>query len=323
MSKATAKAYTMQALIKYHGLKNWELRIPYHDSISVNTDCLYTTTTVEFGDFETDKLLINGEEVRGRALERVITVIERVRRLAGIDDCCLINSVNHSPIRNAKGLGFSAAAGAALAAAAYEAAGLRKKFGWDLKLISRLARLLAGSACRSVIGEYARWYAGNSDEDSYAVKIATKKDFDIRFIIVPLFMKTSTEEAHREAETSSFFRARIESAQKRCDELVKAIKDNDFKRFGELVELDSLELHAVTMTGHGRLILMNAESLKVINVVKKLRSEGIPAYYSMQTGPTVYVNTLPEWVQEVSKALSEEGLWGIESSVGPGVEVVG
>lgn len=323
MNRATAKAYTMQALVKYHGLKNWELRIPYHDSISVNTDCLYTTTTVEFGDYETDRLLINGEEISGRALERVTSVIDRVRKLADMSDHCLINSVNHSPIKNAKGLGFSAAAGAALAAAAYEAAGLRKKFGWNPRLISRLARLLAGSACRSVIGEYARWYAGSNDEDSYAVKIATKKEFDIRFIIVPLFLKASTEEAHREAETSSFFRARIESAQKRCDDLVKAIKDNDFKRFGELVELDSLELHAVTMTGQGRMILMTAETLRVIETIKQLRREGIPAYYSMQTGPTVYVNTLPEWVDEVKKALNETGLYSIESGVGPGVEVIG
>lgn len=322
MSRATAKAYTMQALVKYHGLKDWELRIPYHDSISVNTDSLYTVTTVEFGDYEADKLLINGEETSGRALERVISVIDRIRRLAGIDQRCLINSVNHSPVKNAKGLGFSAAAGAALAAAAYEAAGLRKKFGWDLRLISRLARLLAGSACRSVVGEYARWYAGNSDEDSYAVKIATKKEFDIRFVIVPLFLKTYTEEAHREAESSAFFKARIESAQRRCEELIKALKDNDFKRFGELVELDSLELHAVTMTGTGKLILMTAESLKVIEIVKRLRSQGIPTYYSMQTGPTVYVNTLPEWADEVEKTLNDEGFLTVQSGVGPGVEIM-
>ncbi len=323
MNKATAKAYTMQALIKYHGLKDWELRIPYHDSISVNTDCLYTVTTVEFGDYEKDRLIINGEEIGGRALERVVSIINKVRELSGITNRCMIKSINHSPIKEAKGLGFSAAAGAALAAAAYEAAGLRRKYGWDSRLISRLARLLAGSACRSVIGEYARWYAGSNDEDSYAVKVATRKEFDIRFIIVPLPLKASTEDAHREAATSSFFKARIESAQKRCEELIKAIKDNDFKKFGELVELDSLELHAVTMTGSSKLILINAESLRVIETVKRLRSEGVPAYYSMQTGPTVYVNTLPEWVDEVEKVLRDEGVLTLTSGVGPGVEIIG
>ena len=51
-TKATAIAHTMQGLLKYHGLKNHELRIPFHDSISVNLDALYTKTTVEFGNYE-------------------------------------------------------------------------------------------------------------------------------------------------------------------------------------------------------------------------------------------------------------------------------
>ena len=36
--KATAIAHPMQGLIKYHGLRNEKLRIPFHDSISVNVD---------------------------------------------------------------------------------------------------------------------------------------------------------------------------------------------------------------------------------------------------------------------------------------------
>ena len=52
-----------------------------------------------------------------------------------------------------------------------------------------------------------------------------------------------------------------------------------------------------------------------------IRDRGIPAYYSMQTGPTVYVNTLPEWADEVEKVLSEEGFLTVKSGVGPGVEI--
>ena len=50
--KATAIAHPMQGLIKYHGLRNEKLRIPFHDSISVNVDKLWTKTTVEFGDYK-------------------------------------------------------------------------------------------------------------------------------------------------------------------------------------------------------------------------------------------------------------------------------
>ncbi|MCS7117818.1 MAG: diphosphomevalonate decarboxylase, partial [Thaumarchaeota archaeon] len=47
--RCRARAFTMQALVKYHGMRDWDLRIPYHDSISVNTDVAYVDATVEFG----------------------------------------------------------------------------------------------------------------------------------------------------------------------------------------------------------------------------------------------------------------------------------
>ena len=60
-NKATAKAHAMQGLLKYHGMKDSKLRIPYHDSISVCLDALFTKTTVEFGSFEKDELIINND----------------------------------------------------------------------------------------------------------------------------------------------------------------------------------------------------------------------------------------------------------------------
>ena len=312
----------MQALVKYHGLRNWSLRIPYHDSISVNTDVAYTTARVTFGSYESDKVLSGGVELEGRPRERVIAVIDKVRALAGIDDRCIVEAENHPRIR-AKGMGFSSSAGAAIAAAAYKAASLDKKFGWDLKLLSRIARLLAGSACRSVVGAYAKWLAGTSDEDSYAIRIGDATDLDIRHIIVPLWLDISTETAHREAETSPFLWARVGSANRRCIELERAIKDGDFKRFGELVERDSLELHAVTMTGTQATILMTPESLRVIEIVKRLRGKGVAAYFSMQTGPTVYVNTLPEDVERVAEEIRAGGFDVLVSGIGGEVEVLG
>ena len=46
--KATAKAHPIQGLIKYHGMRDEELRLPYHDSISVCTAPSHTKTTAEF-----------------------------------------------------------------------------------------------------------------------------------------------------------------------------------------------------------------------------------------------------------------------------------
>lgn len=312
----------MQALVKYHGLKDWDLRIPYHDSISVNTDCLYTITSVTFGDFERDVVYYNGAEVDQRTYERVRKVLDRVRSLTSISERAIVRSQNSLPYSEGKGLGFSAAAGASLAAAAYVAAGLTKTYGWDLRLISRLARLFSGSACRSVVGEYARWYAGTSDEDSFAERVASRRDLDIVFCIIPFPSEISTEEAHRESPTSSFFRARIESAQKRCDEMERAIKEGDYKRVFELAELDSLELHAVTMTGESRRVIFTEDTIRIMRKVVELRKQGVVVYYSFQTGPSIFLNTLVEHVDEVVNTFREMGYKLFISRVGGGVELI-
>ncbi|MFQ5910383.1 MAG: diphosphomevalonate decarboxylase, partial [Thermoplasmata archaeon] len=57
--KASAVAHPIQGLVKYHGLQNERLRLPFHDSISVCTAPLATHTTIEFGDGEESSALID------------------------------------------------------------------------------------------------------------------------------------------------------------------------------------------------------------------------------------------------------------------------
>ncbi len=64
--KATAVAHPIQGLIKYHGLADPVLRLPFHDSISVCTAPLTTRTTLEFGDFPRDRATIDGRDVTAR-----------------------------------------------------------------------------------------------------------------------------------------------------------------------------------------------------------------------------------------------------------------
>jgi len=82
--KATAIAHPIQGLIKYHGLKDAKLRIPFHDSISVCVDALYTITTVEATyALKEDLVIINGEKTVGTDLERVEVVFKKLRSM-----CC-------------------------------------------------------------------------------------------------------------------------------------------------------------------------------------------------------------------------------------------
>ncbi len=320
-NKATAKAHAMQGLLKYHGMKDSKLRIPYHDSISVCLDALFTKTTVEFGSFEKDELIINNDIQQGTVLDRALVIIDRIRLLAKIEDKVRITSENSIKFGEVKGLGFSSSAGAALAGAAFKASGLESAHGWDVKLISRIARLLAGSACRSVTGEYSRWYSGNDDETSYAEKISTKSDLDLRMIAIPFPSDYPTESAHKEVLTSNFFDARIKSANIRLEKIQESIKKGDLDNLGKLVEEDSLELHALTMTGKDRVILLRPETINIINFVKRKQKENIPIYYSMQTGPSIFINTNSDYIDEIYSEISEMGLNAIKSTVGNSVTI--
>jgi diphosphomevalonate decarboxylase len=317
--RGKAVAHPMQALVKYHGLKDWHLRIPYHDSISVNMEGLFTETEIEFSPrFRADTFAVNGKLVEGRDLERVLAVVNVVRELAETD--LRFKGTSSNSLKNAKGLGFSSSAGAALALSSGRALDLGEKLGpgkMDSKFLSRLARRFAGSACRSVVGEYARWYGGTDDETSFAVRIGSKSDVDLSTIIVPVMSDVKTEEAHKEVENSPFFKARNESAQKRCDEMERAIHNGELERTCELSEADTLELHSTTMTGRKGLLVYEPESLQLIHLVKKMRDEQkIPVYYSMQTGPSVFVNTYPANSRAVMREIKKAGFRCLTSSVG-------
>lgn len=310
----TVVANTMQALVKYHGLKDWKLRIPYHDSISVNTTSLYSEVSVTEGGKGTLK-------VAGETNEDALRRIEQVsQRLAGktFPELKLDIDSKNMPQIDGKGLGYSSSAGAALTFAINRAVNKGRP---DMKELSMVSRLFAASASRAMVGGFSRLYAGKGDEDTYSEKFADEKDLPLRTVIVPLPSAVKTEMAHEEVESSAFFKARIESATKRCDLVEKAIIDGDLQRLGELVEQDTMELHSVTMTGKNRMIVMSADTIHVITKVRELRSNSVQAYFSMQTGPSVFINTREEDEQKVRKAIARLGYRTISSSVGRGARL--
>jgi diphosphomevalonate decarboxylase len=217
-----------------------------------------------------------------------------------------------------KGLGYSSSAGAALTFAINHALNKGRP---DVTELSRVSRLFAASASRALVGGFTRLYAGKGDADTYSEKFADEKDLPLRTVIVPLPSAVRTEMAHEEVESSVFFKARIESATKRCDVVEKAIRGGDLQKLGELVEQDTMELHSVTMTGKNRMIVMSADTINVITKVRELRSNSVHAYFSMQTGPSVFINTSEEDEPKVKRAMTKLGYKTLSSSVGKGARL--
>jgi phosphomevalonate decarboxylase len=294
LRKATACAHTIQGLVKYHGLRNKKLRLPYHDSISVCAKELTTTATVDFDhQFTEDVIEINGLVAKGNEAKRVMAVIEPLRKLAKNKDYFKLVSKNN--LTNVKGVGYSAAAFACITLAASTALNLNG----SLSDLSEIARLGSGSASRSLVGGFAIWYA-NKKGRSFAQQLDDGTRVKLAMGIVPLASDVKTEVAHEESVSSPFFNSRVREVKRDIPKMLRAIRKGDVSEVSRIAENDSLSLHAVTMTGKRGLVLVSPETINIIRRVRAMRDDqGIPVWYSLDTGPSVFLNTQPEYLQKV------------------------
>jgi len=311
LRKATAVAHTIQGLMKYHGLKDRKRRIPYHDSISVCVQALTTTATIEYDNYPNDVIEINGKPATGDEADRIFAVTSALKNIAKTKDHFRLSTLNN--VKQGKGLGFSASAFAATALASCAALGLSMK----RERLSEIARLGAGSASRSLVGGFAIWYA-NRNGRSYARQLASENKLDLAMAVVPIRSPVKTDMAHRESVSSPFFKSRVETVKKNLKKMHSAILKGDVDEVGRLAEADSLSLHAVTMTGKSGLFLMAPGTVSVIKRIEAMReSDHIPVWYSLDTGPSVYINTHPEFVDEVCREIrASTNLGVIKSGVG-------
>ncbi|AXG10156.1 phosphomevalonate decarboxylase MvaD [Haloplanus rubicundus] len=300
--KATATAHPIQGLVKYHGMRDPELRLPYHDSISVCTAPSRTLTTVEFGATDEDVYVIDGEPVEGRGAERIDAVVDHVRALADLDAPVRLESENS--FQSNVGFGSSSSGFAAAAMALTEAAGL------DLTRpeISTIARRGSSSAARAVTGAFSHLYAGLNDHDCRSERIETELEDDLRIVAALVPSYKETEQAHEEAADSHMFQARMAHIHGQIAEMRDALRSAEFDRAFELAEHDSLSLAATTMTGPAGWVYWQPRTIAVFNAVRALRKEGVPVYFSTDTGASVYVNTTAEYVEEVESAVADCGV---------------
>jgi len=286
-STAKAAAHPNIAFIKYWGNQNHELRIPANGSLSMNLEGLETQTTVSFDtDLERDQLIINGDVADERALDRVSSLLDRVRELAEIKTKAQIISENNFP--TGTGIASSASAFAALTLASATALGLCL----SEKELSQLARTGSGSASRSIPGGFVEWKAGTDHDTSYAETIAPPEHWGLVDFIVLIsrqHKKTGSSDGHRIADTSPLQKIRVKDAKRRLDICRKALLEKDFFAFAEIVELDSNMMHSVMMTSDPPLYYWQPGTLEIMAAVGTWRSEGLPVCFTIDAGPNLHL----------------------------------
>ena len=192
----------------------------------------------------------------------------------------------------------------------------------DVKAVSELARLGSGSASRSLYGGWTIWgetpaVIGSSDQ--YAVELSSvHKNFmqmaNAILIIEPKSKKVSSSEGHALMNNHPFGAARIKQAKNNTLQLLEILKSGDWNLFFEIAENEALSLHALMMSSNPGYTLLHPNSLRVIEEVRKARTEQkLPVGFSMDAGPNVHLlypkyeeaNVSP-WIEEKIRPLCFE-----------------
>ncbi|ERI94773.1 diphosphomevalonate decarboxylase [Clostridiales bacterium oral taxon 876 str. F0540] len=293
--KASARANTNIALIKYWGKRDDKLFLPMNSSLSITLDSFYTETTVEFKEeLNKDIFTLNSSPVDEAESNKVFKFLDKIRQLSHTKMYAVVSSQNMVP--TAAGFASSASGFAALAAAAAKALSLNI----GEKEISILARQGSGSACRSIYGGYVEWYKGEMEDgaDSHANQLLTEKDWDICILSVLVESKqkkiSSREGMKRTVETSPFYLGWLNTVEKDLEKAKAAIRNKDFQSLGEVTEANTLKMHATMLGAEPPVLYWQSGTMEVINHVQALRLSGIKAYFTIDAGPNVKVLCLPE-----------------------------
>jgi len=318
--KSSAIAHSNIAFIKYLGRSQQHdpsLNIPSNDSVSMTKygltkgTHLQTITTIDFSDsYEEDIAILDGEAVKERKMERILSVVDPLRGKAGVEYNFKMMSENDFPTQ--AGLASSASGFSALAIAAADALGLNL----SKEEISTYARLGSGSAARSVYGGFVYWHKGSSHETSYAERICDQNDFDMNAVIAIIHegkKDVTSDIGHESAKTSIFNEVRIKESQKQAVETRKAILDGDFSKVGKIAEKNCMYMYAVMMTSEPSLFYWHPNTLRVIKTVQKKREEGLESYFTIDAGPNVHVLCRPEDRGDVQKMLEE--IKGVDKTI--------
>ncbi|MCB5952057.1 diphosphomevalonate decarboxylase [Enterococcus sp. BWT-B8] len=289
MKVGKARAYTNIALIKYWGKKDDQLILPMNSSLSLTLDTFYTETTVSFDSaLLKDQFYLNDQLQNEKQTEKISRFLDIVRKNNQTDLFAHVKSHNFVP--TAAGLASSASGLAALAGACSAALNL------DLspKELSILARRGSGSACRSIFGGFAEWKQGDSDSTSYAEQIPAdswENDLSMLFVLVNDAQKdiSSRDGMKRTVETSVFYEGWLKAAADDLSAAKQAIKNKDFISLGKTAEANALRMHATTLGATPPFTYWSPDSLKVMNLVRRARTEGIPCYFTMDAGPNVKI----------------------------------
>ena len=318
----SAQAPSNIALVKYWGKKDEQ--IPCNPSISFTLKNALTKTKLSFEKNKSKESEFNikvyFEGKREKSFEpKIISFFQRIREYVGFisDYSFKIKTENTFP--HSSGIASSASAMASIAVCIMQ---MEKSIypkmtqAYFYKKASFLARLGSGSACRSITDQVVLWgkvpnYRNSSD--FYGIGVSSVHpifiDYQDAILLVDSGKKAvSSSQGHRLMHNHPYANQRFYEATDNAMRMLNILKEGNIDDFIKWVEKEALSLHAMMMTSSPYFILMQPNTLEIIQRIWKFRDDTqIPLCFTLDAGANVHL-LYPKKYAEASKDFIEEKL---------------
>ncbi len=294
------------ALVKYWGKHGDQL--PRNPSLSFTLSQSYSETTLlfkpreEFSTTVSLSFLFDGES-KPDFEKRLQGYFDKVRQIFPFIDQLHFDIRSRNSFPHSSGIASSASAFSALALclcsledALFET--LQDDVVFRQKA-SYVARLGSGSASRSIFAHAALWgetglVEGASDE--YAIPVGDMLHSEFHqycntILLVSEEQKSvSSSAGHQLMEGHPFAENRYLQAGRNLMYLVESLRTGDVERFVQICEQEALQLHALMMCSQPYYILMQPNSLRIIQLIREFRLESkIPVAFTLDAGPNIHL----------------------------------
>lgn len=291
------------ALIKYWGKK--PIQIPMNASLSLTLTEARTITKINYKYHpgkkgQSPQFRFEGKE--NPAFEaRIKKYLDAILPLIPILSHTSLEIDSENTFPHSSGIASSASAMGALAlclvSVEEEVTGLSKRDQFWQKA-SHIARLGSGSAARSVYPKFALWGEAegwDQSSDQYAIPVAgfheTFLNLRDSILIVESGQKrVSSSAGHALMETNPFAETRFKQARKNLGLLHTAMTEGDWAEFIAIMEEEALSLHAMMMTGKPGYLLMQANTLSILQKIREFRTESrLRLGFTLDAGANVHL----------------------------------
>ena len=289
------------ALLKYWGKREGQL--PHNPSLSFSLSEAYTITKITATP---DKLKAGITTINNITehpfLQKIKpfwqTVIKEIPLLE--DYCIAIETENTFP--HSAGIASSASGFSALAlcfiSLAEKLSGNQLSEKDFFNTASALSRQGSGSACRSVYGGFTLW--GKCDlwkqsSDFYAIDINQEihtefKNLHDAILLVSAKEKSlSSSKGHSLMNKHPFAAGRILQADNHLAFFKKSLIEGDFDLLAVTSETEALSLHALIMSSEGGEVLLQPQSIELINRIRLARKSGLKVFFTIDAGPNIHL----------------------------------